>query len=674
MDNLSFPGKEIALRPSSNTAAKVIQSNLQATFARGYFRFNELMNTTNGGAVSIVGSGPSLASTYQDLVGDVIACNSAHDFLIEKGIVPKYAMFWDAHPIIAKFAQKPHPGVIYLVASRCHPDLFKCLEKQRVIVFHAMSEESVQEMLERTGRMEPIVQGGSTGVTRASFVAGAIGYREMHWFGVDSCYSGEETHVGGHKSDERMKLKVCGKDFVIAPWMALQAGDFKVIAPILKRSGIDLTVHGTGMIPYLATFEGIKTPDIPIGMKERLWRKVEFVRMLVHGFEKQTSRLNAIWLTGLLGLIWLLRPLVVIRFGSLFVSRLGHLAGNTECYLNERDAGMRPKRSIDIWAPQGAPANTYLYKMFKRVIFTWESRIPSMLCEVAKYLPWWRQHEFSDTNWGRDVHNLMETMPAHLTFTKAEERMGAEDRRRLGIPDGAKWVCLIQRDSQYLNRQEGGCDYSYHDFRDSDIQNYRLAVKALIERGYYVIRMGASQLAAMRFEHPMFIDYAMSGKRTEFMDVYLGAKCEFCITNSTGFDGIPMIFRRPLCFVNEMPFEYISTWMADSLVIWKHHYRNGRRMSVEEIIASGVSRSCHGDDYKNLGITLKENSPEEIRDVALEMADRMEGVSDNSPQKFWDTFPRSVNPANEIRLHGEIRIRVGRKFLRQYETNLAVAA
>ena len=275
MDNLSFPGKEVALRASTNTAGRVIQSNLEATFARGYFRFNELMNTAKG-AVSIVGSGPSLASTYKDLVGDVVACNSAHDFLIEKGVIPKYAMFWDANPIIAKFAQKPHKDVIYLVASRCHPDLFKCLEGQRVVVFHAMSEERIQELLEQHGRMEPIIGGGTTGVTRAACLVATMGYTEMHWFGVDSCYSGEETHVGGHKSEDRMTLRICGKDFVVAPWMALQAGDFKAIAPLLKGYGIDLSIHGTGMVPYIATFAGVKTPDIHVSFRERMWRKLEF--------------------------------------------------------------------------------------------------------------------------------------------------------------------------------------------------------------------------------------------------------------------------------------------------------------------------------------------------------------------------------------------------------------
>ena len=46
----------------------------------------------------------------------------------------------------------------------------------------------------------------------------------------------------------------------------------------------------------------------------------------------------------------------------------------------------------------------------------------------------------------------------------------------------------------------------------------------------------------------MIIGYAylQKNKRTEFMDIYLGANCEFCISTMCGFDAIPYIFRKPI--------------------------------------------------------------------------------------------------------------------------------
>lgn len=362
-----------------------------------------------------------------------------------------------------------------------------------------------------------------------------------------------------------------------------------------------------------------------------------------------------------LAAVRMLRPFVKVRFGTLFVSRLGHLAGNTECYLCERDAGInRPKRVFDIWCPQGKPANEQLFKMLRRVLPV--SSFAGDVNEMGRRWAWWqREHTFSDANWGRDIHNVMERYPPHLKLTKSEEMRGQRALRMLGIPEGAKWVCIINRDPMFLRATEPGQDYSYHDFRNSSIQNYREAAVALIDRGYYVIRMGRFVEEPMKLQAPKFLDYAIHPIRCDFLDVYLGAKCEFTISNGCGFDGIPMIFRRPICFVNETPFEYLSTWMPNSLAIWKHHVKDGKRMTPAEIVASGAGLFHHSQQYKNAGITLQENTAAEIIDAALEML-----ALPQEPQKFWDSYPRSKSPHNGLPLHGAIRLRIGSKFLADY--------
>jgi len=386
------------------------------------------------------------------------------------------------------------------------------------------------------------------------------------------------------------------------------------------------------------------------------------------------SRLEAIVAIVALALIRVLRPIVTFRFGTLFVSRLGHLAGNTECYLCEKDAGInRPKRVIDIWCPQGKPANAQLLKMFGRVIHI--SDFGARLNHFANRWAWWRDHhQFNDSQWGRDIHNLMEKSPPHLKFTKAEERRGEMGLRLLGIPAGAKWVCVIARDAMHLRATEPGADYSYHDFRDSDIQNYREAAVALMERGYWVLRMGKYVTGQMKLQAPQFVDYACHPARSDFMDVYLGAKCSFTISNGTGFDGIPMIFRRPICFVNEAPFEYLSTWMKDSLAIWKHHYKNGKRMTPAEIVASGAGLFHTSKQYVDAGIRLMENSPQEIKDAALEMLTETTTKDiECRHERFWNSYPHSLSPHNGQPLHGKVRLRIGSKFLESYEAPLVSA-
>lgn len=273
--------KPLVVVGMTNTTEDVITANLNATFERGYKPFVEVKDYK--GPVSIVGAGPSLSWTYKDIVGDVLACNSAHDFLIGKGIVPKYAMLWDAHPVIDRIITKPHKDVTYLIASRCHPSVFEKLNGFNIIVWHAMGGDCVEQLLIERNRMEPIIAGGSSSVTRATHVAGALGYtKEMHLFGVDSCYENNESHINGSVVTlEKMNLRVCGKWFVVAPWMALQAGDFKILAPILKGNRVRLVVHGTGLIPYVSTFMDIETPDIRLSWYEtRIRRPIHSVLAL----------------------------------------------------------------------------------------------------------------------------------------------------------------------------------------------------------------------------------------------------------------------------------------------------------------------------------------------------------------------------------------------------------
>ena len=105
-----------------------IDRNIEYALTRKVRGFQELVGTKSG-AVSIVGSGPSLKNTWhriEEVDGDIIACNASHQFLLERGIVPKYVMFFDADPLMLEFIT-PHPNITYLVASRCPPKAFDML-------------------------------------------------------------------------------------------------------------------------------------------------------------------------------------------------------------------------------------------------------------------------------------------------------------------------------------------------------------------------------------------------------------------------------------------------------------------------------------------------------------------------------------------------------------------
>ncbi len=377
--------------------------------------------------------------------------------------------------------------------------------------------------------------------------------------------------------------------------------------------------------------------------------------------------------------IRLIRPWLLVRLSALESFHLGHFAGDTELYLCERDAGInRPaQRHVDLfYLPQPA-CNRQLAAMWKRVFKLWPEWILAPVRDVDRLLPGFPIPECRDTTQGdRDVHNFLDRFPSHLAFTPDEEARGEAGLRAMGLPPGRPFVCLNVRDNAY-NAYWAYADPSSfeneHSYRDSDVQNYVLAAEALAARGYAVIRVGAIVREPMKTRHPGIIDYAANGMRSDFMDIYLGAKCDFCVSVGSGFDAVPMIFRRPVAFVNLVPLGHVDTYSANYLSITKHYRLEAqdRELTLAEIFARGAGFFYLTSEYRAGGIRLVENTPEEIRDLVVEMAERLQGTwqphdEDEALQRrFWEIFPRNAPGVDGGQpWHGEIRARFGAAFLR----------
>jgi len=375
--------------------------------------------------------------------------------------------------------------------------------------------------------------------------------------------------------------------------------------------------------------------------------------------------------------IRLISPIFIIRIGKLSSSRIGHLAAASELYLCERDANINTcqRPYIDIFYIAYRPlSNIQLSIMIKRVLNVWPAAIVAPVDKINSMLPGGELHRLTQsTHFDRDIYNLLDKYPAHLKFTRYEEQFGKDGLKAIGIPDGSKYVCLIVRDPAYLSALNPSANFDYHNYRDSDINNFVLAAEALTEKGLYVIRMGAKVSSTMQSKHNMIIDYASNGMRTDFMDIYLGAKCMFCITTGLGWDTIPVIFRRPIVYVNIMPLGYLHTFSKKYISITKKHIlkRTGAELTLTEIFSFGLGLATSTIDYESKGVMLIENSPSEILDVVLEMYERINETwlsndEDEYLQNlFWSTFPKSIkSPHNHKQLHGKIYSYYGASFLR----------
>jgi len=391
-------------------------------------------------------------------------------------------------------------------------------------------------------------------------------------------------------------------------------------------------------------------------------------------------------------IIILIKPWYLIRWNTLHSSRIGHFALNTELYCCERDANINfPKQKYkDFFYLSKVISNKTLENMWRRNIIIlprWFLKPIHMTSNFFYSLIGTKNiHEInSPACTDRDIYNLLEKFNPHISFTEEEENKGEKTLEKFGLPINAKFVCLIVRDAGYLSRHDKDAGYlsrhdktkkegrwSYHNYRDADIEKFVMAAEELASRGYYVFRMGINVLKPLKSSNPRIIDYANSKIRSDFMDMYLGAKCSFCISTACGFDAIPMTFRRPVAFIT-VPICAFATSMEKSLLLTRPHINKltKKELSISEIFSSNAARTFIDENFKKNNIELKENTSEEIRDLAIEMDERVnrnwkeEDEDIKLQQVFWSIFEKNINNLyHEGGTHGKIKAKFSAKYLR----------
>ena len=376
-------------------------------------------------------------------------------------------------------------------------------------------------------------------------------------------------------------------------------------------------------------------------------------------------------------IVRMLRPLIIIRFRKNPMSRIGHGSVNTELYMCERDAGMHSPRTFDIfYFRKEYASNHQLTKMWQRAMrkTRFSRLVPSVFVHqidrVSNLLPGASMHRIprERKNGNFDTCQLIGRTKTHLAFTPEEEERGRKQLQALGISASDSFVCLHARDTAYLDyryRFSKTANLRRQNHRDCSIGNYIPAAQELTRRGYFAVRMGYIVKKPLDAANPMIIDYAVK-HRTDFLDIYLGAKCRFFVTSCSGIYGIPLLFRRPIAYTNFIPLNPVFASKTNDLYIPKKLWlKNQRRfLSFGEIFNSRIREISHSEEYESLGIEPVENTPEEIRDMVTEMDERIKGTwQSNAEAEDLRLRLRSLFKPGGLK--NNFLLQMGSEFLRQ---------
>lgn len=211
------------------------RANIAANVKLGLPEFVPAM-IRNQSEVHIVGSGPSLADpgVFEQIHKaategrPIIAVKDAHDWLIERGVVPDLAVMMDPQAHRVSCVSKKRKEVGYLIASQCHPDLFAWLADCQTTIWHGASDGSEDALL---GENRLKVAGGSTTGLRAMTLAYLMGFHKFVLYGFDSCMRDGLKRVTGAKAPDNLVAIFAGKNpqkFYCNGAMAAQATEFQL--------------------------------------------------------------------------------------------------------------------------------------------------------------------------------------------------------------------------------------------------------------------------------------------------------------------------------------------------------------------------------------------------------------------------------------------------------------
>ena len=372
-----------------------------------------------------------------------------------------------------------------------------------------------------------------------------------------------------------------------------------------------------------------------------------------------------------------LRPLLLLRFGVFGADRIGVFAPTAQGYLLKNQREIARPRTADFIGVLGPISNLQLFRMLTRQVrvlpgaWLWQ-----MLDRACQF--WTR----SSLHHGGTLFSLNDypqflNYPALLHFTSSEKLAGKNLLQALGVTSDAPWVCIHNRDAEYLNTKLAASksspekSWGYHNYRDFSAKSMVLAAEELTKRGYYVLRMGAVVAEQLISTNPKIVDYASTPLRTDLGDIFLLANCAAYLGSDSGIASVPFIFCRPVIHIN-WPLSQVATltFQGPLIFITKHLYHRStkRYLGIREVLDRKLINAGESRVYEEAGVDVVDNTPEEICDLAVELDERLKGTWHPQAQdeqlqlQFWDIFRQHCPPEHV----GSVQPRIGAAFLRQH--------
>lgn len=261
-----------------------------------------------------------------------------------------------------------------------------------------------------------------------------------------------------------------------------------------------------------------------------------------------------------------------------------------------------------------------------------------------------------EQHWGR------ESREPFFKLTPEDIDYGRHQLSSVGVPKNAWFVCLHVREGGFKGNEF---------FREAPIQDYLMAIQAVTKRGGWVIRVGDPTMTPLP-KMDNVIDYPHSDTYSDRMDIVLCGLCRFFIATSSGLYTVAKAFGKPIVQTNYLPTCTLFLSKQDVfLPKLARRTKDHALLNLSEIMSLPFSFGVNDINYKQLGVELINNSPEEIAEVVEEMIDKLDGkfIVDATDEELQAQFKDMT--ARVETLYGldnvPINCQIGTHFLRSYQ-------
>jgi len=341
-----------------------------------------------------------------------------------------------------------------------------------------------------------------------------------------------------------------------------------------------------------------------------------------------------------------------IKLFKLNVGRIGHLVELFFLY-NLRAEKEKNTKFLCYLYYSNKISNKYLFNKFKKHLNIIPYKIGNFLDRVINSLEMSddqknsvRVFDFLNKKSGWEYYNG-EILDIQITKDEETYFKNFLKDKNIRFP----YVCINLWSFKHLKENYPGLDWSHHDLRLSNDENFTELINYITEKKMNVVIMGHDPSRFKKINNDKVFNYP--SVRDDILDVLLIKNCYCYISDSTGLDYLAFAFKRPMLL--NSPFLNFFFNKNDKLV-----YLLKSQFNVKKNRTSTLNEMLYEDDtlfkvksefYKKNNIIIKDNNSFEILDAYKNLDfliknNYCEKKIEKYSEKFWNTYKQALLEKN----------------------------